>query len=77
MGMTTSQSVPTDQYHYYCVPSARKQEENNVDSGTLDSYFMSAKKDDDEVKNAWLTGKLEEKIVPNMWAPTADSRNQS
>lgn len=48
----------------------------NADSGMLDSYFISAKEDDDKAKTAWLRGKLEERIVPNMCALPADSANQ-
>ncbi|EEE63982.1 hypothetical protein OsJ_18809 [Oryza sativa Japonica Group] len=93
MGMTSSQPVPTDQYHcYYCVPVNKKSSAKgycwsvaggwvivlgyNADSGMLDSYFISAKEDDDKAKTAWLRGKLEERIVPNMCALPADSANQ-
>uniref|UniRef100_A0A0E0PNJ4 60S ribosomal protein L36 n=1 Tax=Oryza rufipogon TaxID=4529 RepID=A0A0E0PNJ4_ORYRU len=90
MGMTSSQSVPTDQYHcYYCVPVNKKSSAKgycwsvaggwvimlgyNADSGMLDSYFISAKEDDDKAKTAWLRGKLEERIG----SPMAPSQPKS
>uniref|UniRef100_A0A0E0A0A5 60S ribosomal protein L36 n=1 Tax=Oryza glumipatula TaxID=40148 RepID=A0A0E0A0A5_9ORYZ len=45
----------------------------NADSGMLDSYFISAKEDDNKAKTAWLRGKLEERIG----SPMAPSQPKS